>query len=68
LKEQVTGPTEEENNLEKRVAELEMKRFIEEATAVAPPPTTKTRFGKWTVILLALLGILGYMVYKRFSE
>ena len=61
----VTEPPEEESNLEKRVAELEIKRFIEE-TNVAPPPQTKTRFGKWTVVLMALLGILGYMVYKRF--
>ena len=62
----VTGPTEEENELERRVAELEIKRFIEDVSEPPPPPTTKTRFGKWTVILLALLGVLGYVVYKRF--
>jgi hypothetical protein len=57
-------PTEEENDLERRVAELEIKRFIEEAEP--PPPPQKTRFGRWTVVLLALLGLLGYVVYKRF--
>jgi len=65
VKATVTEPPEEESNLEKRVAELEIKRFIEETTA-APPPQTKTRFGKWTVVLMALLGVLGYIVYKRF--
>jgi len=64
----VMEPTEEENELERRVAELEIKRFIEdvENKADPPPPPQKTRFGRWTVVLLALLGILGYVVYKRF--
>ena len=61
----VMEPTEEENDLERRVAELEIKRFIEDK-AEPPPPPQKTRFGRWTVVLLALLGLLGYVVYKRF--
>ena len=64
----VMEPTEEETELERRVAELEIKRFIEdqEDKAEPPPPPQKTRFGKWTVVLLALLGVLGYVFYKRF--
>ena len=61
----VMEPTEEENDLERRVAELEIKRFIEDVEE-PPPPPQKTRFGRWTVVLLALLGLLGYVVYKRF--
>jgi hypothetical protein len=62
----VMEPTEEENDLERRVSELEIKRFIEEKTEPPPPPPKKTRFGRWTVVLMALLGLLGYVVYKRF--
>jgi hypothetical protein len=68
----VMEPTEEENDLERRVEELEIKRMVadaeamEAAAAAKRTETKKTRFGKWTVVLLALLGILGYVVYKRF--
>jgi hypothetical protein len=66
----VMEPTEEENELERRVAELEIKRFIEdvEDKGPPPPPPQKTRYGRWTVVLLALLGLLGYVVYKRFIQ
>ena len=68
----VMEPTEEENDLERRVEELEIKRMVadaeamEAAAALKLAETKKTRFGKWTVVLLALLGVLGYVVYKRF--
>ena len=68
----VMEPTEEENELEHRVAELEIKRMVDDAetmeaaAALKLAETKKTRFGKWTVVLLALLGVLGYVVYKRF--
>ena len=70
LKEPPKEPTEEENNLERRVTELEIMRMVADAKALEaskpPPPVKKTKFGKWTVVLLALLGIVGYIIYKRF--
>jgi hypothetical protein len=60
---------EEEDALEKRVTDLEIKRMVDDALAKEKPPqkpSKKTRFGKWTVVLLALLVLLGWVVYKRF--
>ena len=54
----------EDDALERRVTDLEIKRMVDDA--LPPEPAKKTRFGKWTVVLLALLVLLGWAVYKRF--
>jgi hypothetical protein len=72
LKETVTqeeDPREEEEALEKRVAQLEILRMIE--LQERKPETKKkgrTPFGKWTVILLALAAVLGYVLFKNFRR
>ena len=55
---------EENDALERRVTDLEIKRMVDDA--LPREPAKKTRFGKWTVVLLALLVLLGWAVYKRF--
>jgi len=65
----VMEPDEDETELEKRVSQLEIDRMVADARAkddLPPQNKPKTRFGKWTVVLLALLVMLGYVVYKRF--
>lgn len=59
---------EADDALERRVSDLEIKRMVDDALAKEKPrePAKKTRFGKWTVVLLALLVLLGWAGYKRF--
>jgi len=72
IRAKVMEPTEEENELERRVSELEIKRMVADAQAMGAADEAnreakkKTRFGKWTVVLMALLGLLGYVIFKRF--
>ena len=68
----VEGDPEDHDPLEKRVAQLEIMRMVEDAQQKerekrsAKQTGGRTPFGKWTVILLALLSVLGYVLYKNF--
>jgi len=72
LRETVTE--EEEDPLEKRVAQLEILRMVEDVNRQAAQQEKRsakqtggrTPFGKWTVILMALAAVLGYVLYKNF--
>jgi len=70
----VEGDPEDDDPLEKRVAQLEIMRMVEDVNRQAAQQSESlkaqkkkgTPFGKWTVILLALLSVLGYVLYKNF--
>ena len=62
---------EEENlkDLSLRLAQLELKRILDEQTTLKPvkeEPKKKTPFGKWTVLVVLALLALGYWGYKTF--
>lgn len=62
---------EEENlkDLSLRLAQLELKRILDEQTSLKPvkeEPKKKTPFGKWTVLVVLALLALGYWGYKTF--
>ena len=59
---------EDLNELGNRVAQLELKRILDEQTLKPAPvtPKKKTPFGKWTVLVVLALFALGYWGYKTF--
>lgn len=60
---------EDVKDLSARLAQLELKRILDEQTRIEPPEvkeTRKTPLGKWTILVVLALLALGFWAYKTF--